>query len=98
MKKYMITAGVVLGLTVLSELYFGTVFNESVRNIFDVPAMLFVAPGLLLNHFLNLGLPFDGPNHSSVIWISGAVYAGLALGAVAVVQKLRMKLGQQQRG
>lgn len=81
-----IAAGVVLVLTVLAEVYFGTVFNESVRHSLDIPAMLFVAPGLLVNRVLHLGLPFDGPNHSAVIWMSGAVYAMIAIGVVVVVR------------
>lgn len=93
MKKYGIIAGLVLGLTILAEFYFSTVFNESVRHVFDLPAMLFVAPGLLLNHLLKLGLPFDGPNHSAVIWISGAAYMILSVGVVALVQALRKRRG-----
>lgn len=88
MKKYGITAGIVLGLTILAEFYFGTVFNESVRHVFDLPAMLFVAPVLLLNHVLKLGLPFDGSNHSAVIWISGATYMVLTVAVIAFVQTL----------
>ncbi len=93
MKKYGITAGIVLGLTILAEFYFGTLFNESVRHVFDLPAMLFVAPVLLLNHVLKLGLPFDGSNHSAVIWISGAAYMVLTVGVVAFVQTLRKRQG-----
>ena len=55
--------------------------------------MLFVAPGLLLNYLLKLGLPFDGPNHSAVIWISGAAYMILAVGAVTLAQALRKHQG-----
>jgi len=94
-KRYPIAAGIVLGLTLLAELYFGTVFNESVRHAFDIPALLFVAPGLLLNHFLNLGLSFDGPSHSAVIWLSGLVYATVSIGVVATVQKVRKSRGQK---
>lgn len=97
-KHYIMTAGVVFGVTILAELYFGTIFNESVRHIFDVPAMLFVAPVLLLNHLLKLGLPFDGPNYSTVVWLSGTIYGGLAMGAVAMVQALRTKHGRQSLG
>jgi len=94
-KRYYITAGIVLGLTLLAELYFGTVFNESVRHPFDIPALLFVAPGLLLNYFLNLGLSFDGPSHSAVIWLSGLVYATVSAGVVATVRKAWKGCGQQ---
>jgi hypothetical protein len=90
-KSCYIVAGVVLCLTVLAEVYFGTVFNESVRHALDIPAMLFVAPGLLLNHLMDLGLSFDGPNHSAVIWLSGVVYGALSIGVVAVVQKVRTR-------
>jgi len=90
-KSCYILAGVVLCLTLLAELYFGTVFNESVRHALDIPAMLFVAPGLLLNHLMDLGLSFDGPNHSAVIWLSGLVYAALSIAVVAVVQKVRIR-------
>jgi len=88
-KRYYIAAGVVLGLTLLTELYFGMVFNESVRHVMDIPAMLFVAPGLLLNNFIDLGFHFDGPNHSAVIWLSGLVYVAISIGVVAILQKTR---------
>lgn len=91
-KPYLIALGITLGITVGAELYFGTIFNESVRHILDVPALLFVAPGLLINHLLRLGLPFDGPNHSSIIWISGFVYATITAGAIAVVRAVRNRL------
>ncbi len=94
-KRYYIAAGIVLGLTLLAELYFGTVFNESVRHLFDIPAMLFVAPGLLLNHFLNLDLSFDGSSHSAVIWLSGLVYATVSVGVVVTVQRVWKRCGQQ---
>jgi hypothetical protein len=94
-KRYYIAVGIVLGLTLLTELYFGTVFNESVRHPFDIPALLFVAPGLLLNHFLNLDLSFDGPNHSAVILLSGLVYATVSVGIVATVQKVWKRCSQQ---
>lgn len=97
-KKYGIIAGVALGLTVLAELYFGTVFNESIRHVFDIPAMIFVAPGLLLNHCLRLGLPLDGPDHSAVIWISGATYTVLFIGFEALAQIIRKRWNQRHLG
>jgi hypothetical protein len=95
MKIYAIVAGVVLVLIVLAEVYFGTVFNESVRHPLDLPAMLFVAPGLLLNKFLHLDLPFDGHSHSAVIWISGGVYAALAAAISALVRTMRKRHSRQ---
>lgn len=97
-KKYGIIASVVLGLTILAELYFGTVFNESIRHVFDIPAMIFVAPGLLLNHCLRLGLPLDGPDHSAVVWISGAAYTVLSIGLEAFAQIIRKRWGQRPLG
>jgi hypothetical protein len=95
MKRYAIVPGVVLVLIVLAEVYFGTVFNESVRHPLDLPAMLFVAPGLLLNKFLQLNLSFDGHSHSAVIWISGGVYAALAAAISALVRTMRKRHSRQ---
>jgi hypothetical protein len=94
-KSYCICAAVVLCVTLLADLYFGKVFNESVRHALDIPAMLFVAPGLLLNYLLRFGLPFDGPNHSAVIWISGVVYAAVCIGVVAIARKARKNCDRQ---
>ena len=91
-KRYYIAAGIVLGLTLLAQLYFGTVYNESISHTLNILALLFVAPGLLLNHFLNLGLY---PDHSAVIWLSGLVYATVSVGVVAAVQKVWKRCGQQ---
>lgn len=88
-KSYFIAVGTVLCVTALVQIYFGTVFNESVRHAFDVPAMLFVAPVLLLNYSLNLGLPFDGPDHTAVIWLSGLIYAALSIGLIALMRRVR---------
>ncbi len=95
-RRCCIAAGVVLGLTLLVEIYFATVFNESVRHGLDLPAMLFITPGLLMNHFLQLRLPFDGPHHSAVIWISGAVYIMLVIGVMVVVRAVRNPAQRRQ--
>ena len=94
-KRCYIAVGIVLGLTLLAELYFEHVFNESVRHLFDIPALLFVAPGLLLNHFLNLDLSFDGPNHSAVIWLSALVYATVSVGVIAIARNVWKRRSQQ---
>ncbi len=88
--------GIVLCLTLFAELYFGMVFNESVRHGLDIPAMVFVAPGLLLNHFMGLGLSFDGPNHSAIIWLSGLLYATVSIGVVAIVRRWRKRRSRQR--
>ena len=90
-KSYYVAVGIVLCLTLFVELYFGTVFNESVRHVLDIPVMLFVAPGLLLNHFMGLGLSFDGPNHSAVIWLSGLLYATVSIGVVGIVRRVQKR-------
>lgn len=87
-KRYRNTAITVLGITLVVQFYFATLFNESVRNPFDLLAMLFVAPGLLLNFFLNLGMPFDGVSHSIAIWISGLIYTAVILRRMAYVEKI----------
>ena len=48
--RYVIDMDVMLSEALLAKVYFATVFNESVRHVLDVPAMLFVAPCLLLDH------------------------------------------------
>ncbi len=67
---YGIAAGLIIAIGFLVQWYFDHVFNESVRNTMDLPAMLFVSPGLLFNKFLDLQLPFDGPSHTAIIWLS----------------------------
>ena len=96
MKKYIIGLIVNLVAAGSTELYFGTVFNESVRHAFDLPAMLYVAPGLLLNHFFHLKLPFDDPDHSAVIWLSTLVYVVITAGVILTVQPVK-KHGSLQR-
>jgi hypothetical protein len=86
-QPYRNTAITMLCLTLLVQFYFATLFNESVRNPFDLLAMLFIAPGFLINFFLNLRLPFDGANHGIIIWISGFIYTAIILGRMAIVQK-----------
>jgi hypothetical protein len=88
MKKYIISLIINLAAAGSMELYFGTVFNESVRHVFDLPAMLYVVPGLLLNRFFHLGLTFDGPNHSGVIWLSALVYIAITIVLIVIVGRV----------
>lgn len=67
---YSIAAGLIIAIGVLVQWHFDYRFNESVRHAMDIPAMLFVSPGLMLNYVLDLKLPFDDPSHTSIIWLS----------------------------
>lgn len=95
-KPYFIGIGVNLGVAVPAELYFGTVFNESVRHPFDLLALVYAAPALVLNHILRLGLPFDGPNHSVVLWLSVLMYAAITCLVVLAVRSFERRDGNQQ--
>ena len=54
MKKHPLKTVIVLNLValILAQLYFGTVFNESVRHPLDLLAMLYASAGLVLNHIV----------------------------------------------
>ncbi len=98
MKKYhLITIIIIsnLGAVILALIYFGTVFNESVRNPFDLVAMLYAAPGLILNSVFRLGLPFDGPQHSIVLCLSALVYTTLT--GLIVFRVIRSKSKKEEK-
>jgi hypothetical protein len=86
---------VILCLIILSELYFQTIFNESVRNPLDNLFIIFVAPGLLLDCYLNLKLSFDNSHHSMIILISGLIYAVVGFVIAAIMQKMRRYYNQK---
>jgi ABC-type Fe3+-siderophore transport system permease subunit len=93
MKKYHLKTVIVLNLVavILAQIYFGTVFNESVRNPLDLMFMLYASAGLVLNRVFQLGLPFDGPSHSTVLCLSALVYTSLTFLIVFQVTRSKSK-------
>ena len=101
MKKIKVAyaAGLLTNLVVggVAEIYFSTIYNESLRHLFDLPALLYVAPGLILNHFGKLGLSFDGPNHSGVIWLSTFLYSVLTCVVIWAIMRKRENRSTAER-
>lgn len=83
MKAYYAVSAPIVALGAVIQWYLASIFNESVRHGFDVVVLVFVAPGLLVDYGLRLGLGFDS---TGMVWLSACLDVAVAVTIVFIIK------------